>query len=156
MLADLSVNHVERQVLLCGFSVDRVQHDYGYDLTLATHNDAGEIEPGSIYLQVKATDHLPHLAGGKTIPWLVSRRDLKLWLAEVYPVVLVVYDGLKDRAYWVHVQPCFADARVKELFAGGETAAVHIPIRNRLDRRAIRTLARWKNDIHKRLRGKGL
>jgi hypothetical protein len=86
VLADLSINHVERQVLLCGFSVDRVQHDYGYDLTVATHNDAGEIEPGAVYLQVKATDRLPRLAGGATIPWLVSRRDLRLWLEEVYPV----------------------------------------------------------------------
>jgi hypothetical protein len=30
VLADLSINHVERQVLLCGFSVDRVQHDYAH------------------------------------------------------------------------------------------------------------------------------
>ena len=29
VLADLSINHVERHVLLCGFSVDRVEHDYG-------------------------------------------------------------------------------------------------------------------------------
>ena len=36
VLADLSINHVERQVLRCGFSADRVQHDYGYDLTMAT------------------------------------------------------------------------------------------------------------------------
>ncbi len=41
VLADLSINHVERQVLLCGFSVDRVQHDYGYDLTMATYSDTG-------------------------------------------------------------------------------------------------------------------
>ena len=93
VLADISVNHVERQVLLCGFSVDRVQHDYGYDLTMATFSDAGEYEPGNVYIQVKATDRLPQLAQGKTIAWSVSRRDLKLWLAETYPVILVVYDG---------------------------------------------------------------
>jgi hypothetical protein len=82
VLADLSINHVERQVLLCGFSVDRVQHDYGYDLTMATYSDAGEYEPGNVYIQVKATDSLPRLADGKAIAWSVSRRDLKLWLAE--------------------------------------------------------------------------
>jgi hypothetical protein len=43
VLADLSINHVERQVLLCNFSVGRVQHDYGYDLTLATYHETGEI-----------------------------------------------------------------------------------------------------------------
>ena len=56
VLADLSINQVERQVLLCGFSVDRVQHDYGYDLTMATNSARGEFEPGAVYIQVKATD----------------------------------------------------------------------------------------------------
>ena len=45
VLADLSINHVERQVLRCGFSADRVQYDYGYDLTMATYSDSGEFEP---------------------------------------------------------------------------------------------------------------
>jgi hypothetical protein len=50
VLADLSINYVERQVLQCGFSIDRVQHDYGYDLTMATYNHAGEVEPGAVYI----------------------------------------------------------------------------------------------------------
>ena len=62
VLADVSINYVERQVLLCGFSVDRVQHDYGYDLTMTTYQDTGEIEPGAVYIQVKATDRLPRLS----------------------------------------------------------------------------------------------
>jgi hypothetical protein len=73
VLADLSINYVERQVLLCGFSVDRVQHDYGYDLTMTSYQTTGEIEPGPVYIQVKATDHLPWLADEQTISWLVNR-----------------------------------------------------------------------------------
>jgi len=49
VLADLSINHVDRQVLMCGFSVERVQHDYGYDLTMSTYSDIGELEPGGVY-----------------------------------------------------------------------------------------------------------
>ena len=155
VLADLSINHVERQVLLCGFSVDRVQHDYGYDLTMATFSDTGEFEPGGVYIQVKATDRLPWLAGGNTISWPVSRRDLKLWFQETYPVILVVYDGQKDKAYWIHIQAYISDHRTPELFAGGDTISFHIPIRNRINPRAIRAIARCKNDIHKQIRGKG-
>jgi len=155
VLADLSINHVERQVLLCGFSVDRVQHDYGYDLTMATYSDTGEFEPGGVYIQVKATDRLPWLAGGNTISWPVGRRDLKLWFQETYPVILVVYDGQKDRAYWIHIQAYISDRRTPELFAGGDTISFHIPIRNRINPRAIRAIARCKNDIHKQIRGKG-
>lgn len=155
VLADLSINYVERQVLLCGFSVDRVHHDYGYDLTMATYRDTGEYEPGAIYIQVKATDRLPRIAGGKTISWPVSRRDLKLWLQETYPVILIVYDGQKDKAYWIHVQAYFSGRLSAELFAGGETVNVHIPTGNRLNQHVIRAIARHKNDLQKQLRGKG-
>src|SRR5262245_7182601 len=58
ILAELSVNYVERQVLLRGWSVDRVQHDYGVDLSMSTYSEAGEIENGRVLLQVKATRHL--------------------------------------------------------------------------------------------------
>jgi hypothetical protein len=155
VLADLSINHVERQVLLCGFSVDRVQHDYGSDLTMATYSETGEFEPGGVYIPVKATDQLPRLAGGKTIPWLISRRDLKLWLAETYPVILVVYDGEDEKAYWIHIQAYFSGRRTPELFAGGETLSVHIPVVNRFNPRSIRAIAREKNVLQEQLRRKG-
>jgi hypothetical protein len=156
VLADLSINHVERQALLCGFSVDRVQHDYGYDLTMSIYrDDTGEFEPGLVFIQVKSTDRLPQHADGRTIPWLVSRCDLKLWLAETYPVILVVYDGQKDRAYWIHVQRYVSGSRTPELFAGGETITVHMPMANRFNSRAIRSIAREKNVLQARLQGEG-
>jgi hypothetical protein len=155
VIADLSVNHVERQALLCGFAVERVQHDYGYDLTVATFSDTGEYEPGGVYFQVKATDRLLRLAGGKAISWPVSRRDLRLWLEETYPVILAIYDGQKDEAYWIHIQAYVSNRPTSELFAGGETMSVHVPVCNRLNPRAMQVIARRKNDIQTQLRGKG-
>jgi hypothetical protein len=58
VIADLGVNHVERQVLLCGFSVERIEHDYGVDLLVFTYNAGGEVENGEIRLQIKATDRV--------------------------------------------------------------------------------------------------
>jgi hypothetical protein len=43
IIADLSINHVERYVLLCGYSVERVEHDYGIDLVIFTY-DANDKE----------------------------------------------------------------------------------------------------------------
>jgi hypothetical protein len=154
VLADLSIIHVERQVLLCGFSVERTRHDYGYDLTMATYNAAGEIEPGAVYLQVKATDRLPRAASSQTIPWTISRRDLKLWLEETYPVLLVVYDGQKEKAYWLDIQDYFSARQTSDLFTSGETIGVQVPLGNRLTRRAIQAIARRKNELHQQLRGK--
>ena len=44
VIADLSVNFLERQVLLCGFTTERMAHDYGVDLEIFTFNRVGEIE----------------------------------------------------------------------------------------------------------------
>jgi hypothetical protein len=85
VLADLSINYVERQVLLCGGAVVRNPVDYGYDLILFSFNPRGEVEGGYAFFQVKATDNLPLLADGKTVSWVISRRDLLLWLDEVCP-----------------------------------------------------------------------
>jgi hypothetical protein len=58
VIADLSVHHLEGQVLLCGYAMERVAHDYGINLELFTLNKKGEIEEGKVLLQVKASDHL--------------------------------------------------------------------------------------------------
>ncbi len=86
VLADLSMNYIERQVLLSGCSTQRIYSDYGYDLMMSTYKSSGEIEAGNIFFQVKATDSLPLLADQKTISWPVNRRDLRLWLSEAYPL----------------------------------------------------------------------
>lgn len=44
IIADLSANHVEKHVLHCGFTVERMVHDYGVDLLLYTYSPEGEIE----------------------------------------------------------------------------------------------------------------
>lgn len=145
VLADLSINHVERHVLLCGGTVMRFASDYGYDLMMSSFNDRGEVEPGLVYFQVKATDDLPLLADGKTISWVISRRDLLLWLDEVFPVIMVVYDGEKDRAFWLHVQAYFAGRPAGELFLAGQTINVHLRMSDRLNSRSVREIIRRKN-----------
>jgi len=141
--------------LLAGFSVNRVLNDYGYDLIMATYATTGEIEPGVVYFQVKATARLPLLARVPSISWPVSRRDLKLWFAEAYPVILVVYDGDSGKAYWLHIQEIASNIPPTHLFVGGETIQMYVPLANRLNKRAIQTIARRKNDLHRHLRGRG-
>jgi len=156
VLADLSINHLERHVLLCGCSVQRMHSDYGYDLVMSTFNANGEIEAGIVFFQVKATDNLPLLAGGKTVSWVVSRRDLRLWVSEAFPVILVVYDGRRDRALWLHVQAYFADHPAADLFLAGETIHVHVPVTNRLNRRSVQRIIQRKNATQSHLEGRNL
>src|SRR2546430_828537 len=104
ILADLSVNFVERQILLRGYAVNRPDTDYGIDLFMLTYTEEGEVENGHVLLQIKATDKLQILKTGPFISLRVDVADLKAWQEEWMPVVLVVFDGKKDRAYWLYVQ----------------------------------------------------
>jgi Domain of unknown function (DUF4365) len=79
IIADLSVNHVERSIILCGYSVERVDYDYGIDLVIFTYDLNGEIENGHIYVQLKATDTLDVLADQATIAFPLKRADLEFW-----------------------------------------------------------------------------
>jgi Domain of unknown function (DUF4365) len=147
VIADLGVNHLERHILLTGHTPQRITHDYGYGLSMITYARGGEVEGGWAYFQVKATNRLPLLKGGKTISWAVSRRDLKLWLSEIYPVILVIYHAPRDRAYWLDVQDDFSGARSLGLFGSGQTTNVAIPTSQTLDRRAIQMIARRKRQV---------
>lgn len=147
MVADLAVNYLERQVLLCGFTLERVRHDYGYDLIMATYDTTGQVEGGIVFFQVKATDKLPVLRDGEWISWPVHRRDLALWLKDTYPVILVVYDGERNIAHWLYIQAYFVEHSTAELFTAGETINVRIPIGNRINRRAIHRMRQYKESI---------
>src|SRR5258708_15551551 len=75
VLADLSINYVERQALLRGFAVNRMTTDYGIDLLMRTYSDAGEVESGHVLFQVKATDSLQLHKGEQTIAVRVEVAD---------------------------------------------------------------------------------
>ena len=153
IIADLSVNHVERHALLCGYAVDRVAEDYGIDLILWTFASDGEIEEGQILVQLKATDNLPVLANRQTIAFSVSRADLKSWTAQTFPCILAVYDAQNDRAYWLYIQAYYQQRPEFDMVAVGETVTVHIPITNVLNEAAIQKFRRFKQQILRQTEG---
>jgi hypothetical protein len=146
VIADLSVNFVERQALLCGYTVQRVIADYGYDLLLTTYNANGEVEIGDIRLQLKATDSLPTLKDGVTIPLRVQRSDLATWLPEFMPVILVVYDAQADEAYWLYIQRYFDRLTDFDLLVASSMVTVHIPKVNLLNTEAVRRISGYRDD----------
>jgi len=153
VIADLSTNHVERFALRCGYSIERVQHDYGADLGLLTYNPDGEVENGQVYVQLKATDRLDVLRNGQIIAFPVKRADLELWLREPMPYILVVYDAQADVAYWLYVQAYFERLQGFNLDRVGRTVTVHIPKANVLDESAIRRFARFKERMLEQAEG---
>jgi Domain of unknown function (DUF4365) len=148
IIADLSVNHVERQALLCGYAAERVRYDYGYDLAIWTYTESGEIEPGQFLVQVKATDAINFLADRTRIALRLDQRDLNLWLGDFLPVFLILYDAQVDIAYWLYVQayfralgPAFDPSQI------GQTYTVYFNSHDILSSAAIEKFAEYRTHL---------
>jgi len=147
IIADLSVNHVERQVLLGGYTLERFEYDYGTDLLMFTYNRAGEIEKDYVFFQVKASTRLNLRRGEKSFPIRIDRRDLLHWRAQMLPVILIVYDAKSGVAYWLYIQSYFQKQPGLNLFAAGKTVTVHMPLSNVLTVNAIYRFARFRDRV---------
>ena len=141
VIADLSVNHVERQVLLHGAAVERVRNDYGIDVEILFFDDDGYWKNGRAMLQIKATDRPTVRAGGTSVAVRVDARDLRFWRLVSDPVILVAYDAAEDRAHWLHVQPLLRGTSGTALLAPASTT-LHVPRANRLTAEAVREFER--------------
>lgn len=136
IIADLSFNYLERRVLLRGHALARVIPDYGIDAVMFTYSDSGEIENGDIRFQLKATDHLVTLRDGKTITFTLETGHVRYWANEPMPVVLVLYDAQRDKAYWLDMHEYIEDHH-ETLDPDKQTTSIRICVSNRLDVRAV-------------------
>ena len=98
MIADQSVNHVERFIIDEGHTAQRLEKDYGYDLLLFTFDEQGYTEPGLASLQLKAGETLE--AVGSDFVYDLDVRDYNLWMLEEFPVLFVLFDASRRRAFW--------------------------------------------------------
>jgi hypothetical protein len=153
VIADLGVNHVEKHVLRCGHTVERRAYDYGIDLSLYTYDSKGECEKGDIRLQVKATDHLKVSADRRTISIRLDLRDMRHWQEEIMPIILIVYDAVKDKAHWLYIQQFFSKLGKMPPNALQKKIAVSIPLRNVVNETAIRRFVQFRDNLLKQTKG---
>jgi len=147
VIADLSINHVERQALLAGFAVQRIVRDYGIDLFIATFDPSGNVENGEIRIQLKATDTPRWIGGSQFLTVRVDQRDFQHWLMEPMPVILAVYDAPNDTAYWLHVQAYFESGRTTQFDQAGEMFTARVPRMNIVNPAAMRQFAGFRDQI---------
>jgi hypothetical protein len=151
VIADLSVNHVERYVLRCGWTAQRTTHDYGIDLLIETFNVSGEPETGRVLVQLKATDKLRLRDVGKTVALRLDWRDVQAWQDEPMPVILILYDAKEDKAYWLHVQSQLAGRRQRSGRPLRSTT-VYLPRSQVVNEAAIRQFAEFRDAVLARIR----
>ncbi len=142
MIADLSVNHVERCILEAGHTALQTEHDYGYDLVLYTYDEQGYVEPGLAYLQLKASEELT--VRGTDYVFDLDIRDHNLWVMERVPVFLVLFDASRRKAYWLFVQEYFEVGTGRRPARGAKTIRVRVPGRQLVSRAGMARMCRIK------------
>jgi hypothetical protein len=138
VIADLAVHHVEGFVLEEGHTAQRLNPDYGYDLALFSFDEQGCIEPGVVFFQLKAAESLRAIGGAYVFD--LDIRDYNLWIQENLPVILILFDASRRRAYWLGIQIYFAQNEARRPKRGAKTVRVRIPRQQVVNRRAV---ARW-------------
>jgi hypothetical protein len=74
------------------------------------------------------------------------------WLAQPLPVILIVYDALRDVAYWLYVQSYFRQRKEFSLFTAGQTVTVQVPLTNVVRASALRQFRRFRNRVLAQMR----
>ncbi|MBY0459016.1 MAG: DUF4365 domain-containing protein [Gemmataceae bacterium] len=154
VIADLAVNFVERQILLAGFTMERTTRDYGLDTHMTTYGADGQVENETVWFQVKSSDHAQISADGNSIGLRLLAADLRYWLLELMPVVVVFYDASTDRAYWVDVQE-YASQHDLDAEEIGESVTLRIPTAALFNVEAVRAIRERKEAVRAELRKPG-
>jgi len=75
--------------------------------------------------------------------YLVAGRDVAPWLREVIPVILIVYDAQRERAFWLHLAGHFK-GKWKQLFSTTGSVTVRIPTKNRINKQSVLRFDAWR------------
>lgn len=145
IISDLSVNHVERYVLRAGHTAQRVLFDYGYDQYVQTFDEDGQLEPDYFLIQIKASEHLTAVEGGRFVVVRVDAGDLEVWATSTFPVVLVAYDASRDAAYWTI--PGRSSDGGEAPMRSGQLLSVRVPTAQPVGETAVAEWRRLKNAI---------
>lgn len=133
--------------MAAGHTAERFVNDYGYDLNMFTYGPDGGQEPGSVFIQVKATESLPLLRGGKTVSFPVRWSDITLWRREPMPVILVVHDVTQQVAYWLYVQELLESRAEDGGLATAKYVSLHLSTDNIVDEQAVERFREFKQSV---------
>jgi hypothetical protein len=144
VIADQSIHYVEGFILDEGHTAQRVERDYGYDLILSTYDQNGYVEPGMVLFQLKATETLQAVRSNYVFD--VDIRDYNAWILERNPVILILFDASRRRAYWLPFQQYFRDNTNHRPRKGAKTVRARVPMRQVVSRRAIVAMRELKRE----------
>jgi uncharacterized protein DUF4365 len=148
--ASLSENYVENFIYNAGHVVKTSRYDYGTDLFVETCDKRGYMETGFFRMQLKASKKPKYSKDGSYISFDVERKHYNLWIAEEFPVFLVMYDVKQSRAYYLYMQEYFEN--VKKPKKTAKSIAVRIPVKQKFTKNTLDVMRRKKLAVQKQMR----
>ncbi len=145
IIEDLGFNYIERQILLSGCTIQRYVEDEGYDGEIHTFNEDGFYEKGYTLFQLKSTDKPNYSKTHKAFVFDLSKSDLEFWLYEKIPVLVILYDAMIDKAYFVELQDYFKKNR-SELQKVRKFVRIYIPSTDIFNKKAVQLVKQLKNN----------
>src|SRR5262249_41055020 len=137
VIADQSMNHLERFIYFAGFTAERVVSGYGFDLTMNTFDVNGFVEPGRVIFQLKASDRWAKSSAGDALVISIDVADYNLWQQEPFPVFLILYDAPERKGYWLYVQQYFERNPARRPRPSAATVRLLVPKSNKVGARFI-------------------
>ena len=142
VIAELSLNFLERKVLQRRHQLHRMPApEYGIDAWMFHFSPEGHTESGHVFFQLKATDNVRFVDSDRSVIVRVETAHLRdWWYTKHHPVILVLYDARKDRAFWLDIQQhCdeLNETNPSKLELDAETITLRMPNKNRLTLRAV-------------------
>ncbi len=115
-------------------------------------SDTGEIENGEVHFQLKATDHLETEAPFAICPAIaIPHLHYWYWEAQKLPFILVLYDAIRHKGYWVEVRR-YVDEVLGGLDPDQKTTAIRIPWTSKI---TVRSIDRFREMSIARMRREG-
>ena len=146
MIADMSLYYLGYIIASCGFSLERVSVDYGYDVTIYTFDAKGQYENGNIFVQLKATENLDVDPSTGAVKHRIDKADVIMWEGEIFPVYLVVFDVQRERAHAVYVQEYLEEAGISSASMAHESLELRLA-KTTVDSNTIRNWRVQKNAV---------
>jgi hypothetical protein len=95
--------------------------------------------------QLKSTDNIVLSNQNKGCIFDLDKRDLELWLSDIRPVILILFDAQKEIAYFINLQTYFKENR-KDLADVRKFVRVYLPQTAIFDTMSIKELKKTLNN----------
>lgn len=136
IIEDLSFNHIEKQILLAGFTMYRNPSDYGIDGIIQIFRQTGEIDQKIVNFQLKSTDHIQYSKSKQAFKFDLNIRDLEFWLSNDRTTLLILFDAQNEVAYFIDLEIYFQKNR-EHLQKVRKFVRVYLPLNQVFNTQAV-------------------